>query len=95
MIRDELRSLEAAQGQQIADLQTKMNLELTAVGAKTQGGFDRLNARQREELETVKQNIDKRVSSTVQEVSDRLQENNVDIERYVADQIAKLKEQLA
>lgn len=95
MVRDEVRTLEASQGQQIADLQTKMNLELTAVGAKTQGGFDRLNAKQREELETVKQNVDKRVQTTIQEVSDRLQENNVDIEKYVGDQIAKLREQLA
>lgn len=51
--------------------------------------------KQREDLEMQKDSLDKRISSTIVEISNRLEGNNQDIEHFVAEKLEKFKESLA
>ena len=94
-LRDELRNVEAQHSQLISDLSTKLSLELTAMSTRVQGSFDKVAMKQREDLEQQKDMLDKRISSTIVEISNRLEGNNQDIENFVSEKLEKFKEQLA
>ena len=94
-VRDELRNVEAAQAQQLADLTTKLNLELAAVNSKTTNGLERLASKTNEDFEAMEKSTNKTISGTMAELNNRFQENNNDIEKYVGDQLNKLRTSLA
>lgn len=94
-VRDELKVVETAHSQQLLELQTKLTVEVTALQERFQSSFDKTAGRLREQLDQQASDHQKQITETTLEINERFQENNRDIERYLASQVTSLKESLA
>jgi hypothetical protein len=94
-VRDELKVVETAHSQQLLELQTKLTVEVTALQERFQSSFDKTAGKLREQLDQQTSDHQKQITETTLEINERFQENNRDIEKYLASQVSSLKESLA
>ena len=83
-VRDELKVVETAHSQQLLELQTKLTVEVTALQERFQSSFDKTAGKLREQLDQQTSDHQKQITETTLEINERFQENNRDIEKYLA-----------
>ena len=95
LVREELKVVEAALTQSFQDLENKVAVDESTLQHRVQIAFDKTNGKFRDQFEEMVQDHQRQMASADADINQKFLQNNRDIEKYLDEQMIKLKESLA